>query len=245
MNARRGIVLCSLVALLGSPGCKKKAEVGKGAGAAAPATVAPAAPLAPAFDRAGAEKALVEHVWQGVHAGKPAKLYVIPARKGMLVGVLRLGSQDLMGRFSLDANGSIRLASRPKPTAQGLETTTFAGKLAPDFSKIAGTAEREAKQGFVSQSFGLGDFSLTKGPLLEGAPIFFVPKGSLNDALGMKVGDMLLELDGQKVRNGAFPDLSKKAVGAKVSAAVIRDGERIALKGKVPAPRAPRPPKTK
>ena len=230
------------LALLLAAGCKKTADEGKGPGAkGAPAAPGkgqptggqtPAPPDRPAFDRAAAEKALIDHVWQGVFAGKPMKLFVVPT-KGVLAGVLRFGKEEIVGRLNLDAKGSIRLQSRARPTPMGLETTTFSGNLKPDLSGISGSAERVAKQGFVEQSFGLGDWSLAKGPALEGAPIFHVTTGSLTAALGIKPGDILVELGGKKVRNGQIPE-APNTPGAVVTAAVLRDGKRVDLKGKVP-----------
>jgi membrane-associated protease RseP (regulator of RpoE activity) len=224
------------LALSLAAGCKKTGDEGKGPAPKTP-PASPAGAGQPAFDRAAAEKALIDHVWQGVLGGKPMKLFVIPM-KGKLAGVLRLGKKEIVGRLTLDAKGSILLTSQARPTPQGLETTTFGGKVKPDLSGISGSAERVAKQGFVEQAFGLGDWSLAKGPPLEGAPIFHVATGSLTAALGIKPGDILVELGGKKVRNGAIPELSG-APGSAVTAAVLRDGKQVALKGKMPPKAAP------
>jgi membrane-associated protease RseP (regulator of RpoE activity) len=224
------------LALSLAAGCKKTGDEGKGPAPKAP-PASPASTGQPAFDRAAAEKALIDHVWQGVLGGKPMKLFVIPV-KGKLAGVLRLGKREIVGRLDLDAKGSILLQSRARPTPQGLETTSFSGKLKPDLSGISGSAERTTKQGFVEQMFGLGDWSLSKGPPLEGAPVFHVPAGSLTAALGVKPGDILVELGGKKVRNGEIPE-PPGAPGSVVTATVLRDGKRVALKGKMPPKETP------
>ena len=216
-----------------SSACKKKK---KEEPTAAPVTPAPAKPAG--MDKVAAERALMPHVWTGVLQGKPLKLYV--AKVGdKAAAVLRFGEVRLGGLFTLSSAGKFTLASRPRPTAQGLESIRFNLQVAPDFSALRGTAQRSSKQGFVEQSSGLGEFALAKGPALKGAPILSPqPKGSFGAAVGLRLWDELIELDGKKVNAGDAVQ-TPTTVGKEVKLVVMRNGERVLLEGTVPPPMKP------
>lgn len=232
------VVLCVGLAVGLGVACKKKQEAPKGN----PAPAQPAPP--PGMDTAAAVKALIPNVWTGVLQGKPLKLYVITVRDTP-IAVMRFGETRSGGRLTLSPQGKFTIASRPRPTDKGLETVRFHLQLKPDFSALVGSAERSSKQGFVEQSSGLGDFALAKGPALKGAIILSPqPKGSFGAAVGLKLWDEIIELDGKKVSPGETVKTPDK-VGQEVKLVVLRNGERVELEGQVPPPMKPAPPGAK
>lgn len=249
--ARSCWLLTTTLALGTFPACKKTAEDAKGAGAPARAGAptgaapgAPKAPAAPAFDVAAAEKVLIAHPYQGVFNGKPLRLNVVMNR-GTKVAILRLGDKMMGSPLKLDPSGRFSVRTRPRPTPMGLETDTFSATIASDFSSIKGSAKRAAKQGFVEQSSGIGEFTLSRGEALKGWPVISPqPPGSATAALGLRPGDEIMELAGKPVAPGDALELPD-TVGAEVKAVVWREGKRVELKGKIPpppkAPPAPAP----